>query len=107
MRHAETTAGTLASGVGCEASRALAPQVSQQALLTTDSGDRVQMDTCKVAPGIYQYTAADDCTRYRVLAIYPRRTGANTIEFLEQVLEEMYFPVQRVQTDQGREFFAT
>lgn len=23
-------------------------------------GDRVQMDTCKIAPGIYQYTAGDD-----------------------------------------------
>ena len=70
-------------------------------------GERVQMDTCKIAPGIYQYTAVDDCTRYRVLAIFPRRTAANTIEFLERVLEEMYFPVQRVQTDRGREFFAT
>lgn len=26
-------------------------------------GDRVQIDTCKIAPGIYQYTAVDDCTR--------------------------------------------
>lgn len=26
-------------------------------------GDRVQMDTCKIAPGLYQYTAIDDCTR--------------------------------------------
>jgi len=69
-------------------------------------GERVQMDTCKIAPRIYQYTAVDDCTRYRVLAIYPRRTAANTLEFLEQVLEEMHFPVQRVQTDRGREFFA-
>jgi transposase len=24
-------------------------------------GERVQMDTCKIAPGIYQYTAVDDC----------------------------------------------
>jgi transposase InsO family protein len=70
-------------------------------------GERVQMDTCKVAPRIYQYTAVDDCTRYRVLAIYPRRTSANTIEFLEQVIEEMRFPVQRVQTDRGTEFFAS
>lgn len=69
-------------------------------------GERVQMDTCKIAPGIYQYTAIDDCTRYRVMAIFPRRTAANTIELLEQMLEEMYFPVQRVQTDRGREFFA-
>ena len=26
-------------------------------------GDRVQMDVCKIAPGIYQYTAIDDCSR--------------------------------------------
>lgn len=31
-------------------------------------GERVQMDTCKIAPGCYQFTAVDDCTRYRVLA---------------------------------------
>lgn len=27
-------------------------------------GERVQMDTCKIANGIYQYTVANDCTRY-------------------------------------------
>jgi transposase len=32
-------------------------------------GERVQMDTCKIAPKLYQYTAIDDCTRVRVLAI--------------------------------------
>jgi transposase InsO family protein len=69
-------------------------------------GERVQMDTCKVAPACYQYTAVDDCTRYRVLAVFSRRTAANTLAFLEQVVEEMPFPVQRVQTDRGTEFFA-
>ncbi len=69
-------------------------------------GDRVQLDTCKIAPRCYQYTAIDDCTRYRVLAIFRRRTAASTLAFLERVLEEMPFPVQRVQTDRGREFFA-
>lgn len=29
-------------------------------------GERVQLDTCKIAPGLYQYTAVDDCIRYRV-----------------------------------------
>ena len=29
-------------------------------------GDRVQLDTCKIAPGCYQYTAVDDCTLYCV-----------------------------------------
>ena len=69
-------------------------------------GDRVQMDTCKIAPGLYQYTAIDDCTRYKVLRLYSRRTAANTLRFLDCVFEEMPFLIQRFQTDRGREFFA-
>lgn len=70
-------------------------------------GDRVQMDVCKISPGIYQYTAIDDCTRYKVLRLYKRRTANNTLEFLDAVIEEMPFAFQRIQTDRGREFFAT
>ncbi len=69
-------------------------------------GDRVQMDTCKIAPGIIQYTSVDDCSRYRVLAVFSKRTAANTLTFLDQVIEEMPFPIQRIQTDRGLEFFA-
>jgi len=36
----------------------------------------------------------------------PRRAAANTRDFLEHVMAEMPFPVQRVQTDRGQEFFA-
>lgn len=71
-------------------------------------GDRVQMDTCKIGKGLYQYTAIDDCTRYMVLGLYSKRTAANTLHFLEErVLEEMPFPVQRIQTDRGRSFLLT
>jgi len=69
-------------------------------------GDRVQMDTMKIAPRMYQYTAVDDCTRYRVLGLFPNRNAGSTLQFLEQVVEEMPFPVQRIQTDRGSEFFA-
>ena len=69
-------------------------------------GERVQMDVCKIRPGCYQYTAIDDCTRYKVLALFTRRTAANTLTFLDQVIEEMPFPIERIQTDRGREFFA-
>ncbi len=69
-------------------------------------GERVQLDTCKIASGIYQYTAVDDCTRYQVMEVYPARTAANTILFLEKIVEEMHFPIQSIQTDRGREFFA-
>ncbi|EPF3864902.1 DDE-type integrase/transposase/recombinase, partial [Escherichia coli] len=69
-------------------------------------GDWVQMDTCKIGPGLYQYTSVDDCTRYRVLRLYSRRTTTNTLDFIDCFIEEMPFPIQRFQTDRGREFFA-
>ena len=55
-------------------------------------GDRVQMDTKKVATGKYQYTAIDDCSRWRVLGLYPRRSAANTLLFLDRVFEEFLIP---------------
>ena len=64
------------------------------------------MDTIIIAPGLYQYTAIDDCSRYLVVALFPRRTAANTLRFLEQVLDELPFPIQRLQTDNGTEFTA-
>lgn len=69
-------------------------------------GDRIQMDACKIAPGIYQYTAVDDCSRWGVLEIYKRRTAKNTLQFLDLVLEQFPFAIQRIQTDRGLEFFA-
>ena len=45
-------------------------------------GDRVQMDTVKVGKGLFQYTATDDCTRMRVLALYPKRNAATSVRFL-------------------------
>jgi len=69
-------------------------------------GERIRMDTCKTAPNLYRYTAIDDCTRYRVLQIYKKRTAGNTLDFLDRVLEQLPFPVQRIRTDRGMGFFA-
>ncbi len=52
-----------------------------------------------------QYTAYRDCTRYKVLSIYKRRT-ANTLIFLDEAMDRMPFPIQHIQTDRGQEFFA-
>ncbi len=60
----------------------------------------------KIAPEIYQYTAVDDCSPWRVLKIYKRRTTTNTLHFLDLVLEQFPFPIQRIQTDRGLEIFA-
>jgi transposase InsO family protein len=69
-------------------------------------GDRVQMDSCKIRPGLYQFTAVDDCSRYLVAGLARQRTATATLAFLDQVLDEMPFAIQRVQTDRGAEFFA-
>jgi len=37
--------------------------------------------------------------RYRVLQIYKNRSAGNTLDFLNKVLEQLPFPVQRIQTD--------
>ncbi len=42
----------------------------------------------------------------RVLGLYQARTVENAVDFLaERVIEEFPFPIQRVQTDRGAEFF--
>jgi len=69
-------------------------------------GDRVQMDVCKIASRLYQHTAIDDCSRFKVVELFPRRTAGNTLKFLETVIEQMPFPIQHIQTDRGNEFFA-
>jgi transposase-like protein len=42
-------------------------------------GERVQIDVCKIRPGIYQYTAIDDCSRYKVLGLYDRASASSTL----------------------------
>jgi len=68
-------------------------------------GDRVQMDSMKVGPRRYQFTAIDDCTRIRVLRLYERRSRQSAIAFLYEVLDSIGFPIKVVQTDWGTEFF--
>lgn len=67
-------------------------------------GERVQMDVCKIAPHLYQFTVIDDCTRLKVLRLYPNKSANSTLDFLTHVLSELPFPIQRLQTDRGKEF---
>ncbi len=45
-------------------------------------GDRVQMDTCKICPGLWQFAAVDDCSRYLVAGLAKRRSAAATLTSL-------------------------
>lgn len=53
----------------------------------------------------YQFTAIDDCTRMKVIRIYPNKKAESTIHFLGEILETLEFPIQHIQTDWGTEFF--
>jgi transposase InsO family protein len=44
--------------------------------------------SARLRPGLYQYTAIDDCTRYKVLRLYSRRTASNTLDSLNAVLRK-------------------
>jgi transposase InsO family protein len=68
-------------------------------------GDRVQLDVMKVRSKCYQFTAVDDCTRLRVLRLYPSKHAENTVNFLSEVIDGLGFPIQRIQTDWGTEFY--
>jgi transposase InsO family protein len=52
----------------------------------------------------YQFTAIDDCTRLRVLRIYPQCDQKTAVQFLDYVLERLPFRVEVIQTDNGAEF---
>ncbi len=70
-------------------------------------GECVQVDVkeVKVAGQKYfQYTALDDCTRYRVLRLYPRKYHGTSLEFLATIRQVFPFPIRKVQVDNGTEF---
>jgi len=52
----------------------------------------------------YQYTALDDCTRYRVLRLYPQQNQYASLDFLAHLRRRLPFAIRQLQTDNGTEF---
>ncbi len=72
-----------------------------------EPGDCVQVDVkfVKLAGRwAFQYTALDDCTRFRVLRLYPRLTPQASLAFLGELRRAFPFRIRRLQCDKGREF---
>jgi len=70
-------------------------------------GESVQVDVKVVTVNgtkAYQYTACDDCTRYRVLRLFPRLNTRTSVAFLAELRRDLPFSAQKVQTDHGTEF---
>lgn len=51
------------------------------------------------------FTAIDDSTRLKNIRIYPNKKAESTIHCLGEILNTFPFPIQRIQTDGGTEFF--
>jgi transposase len=72
-----------------------------------DPGESVQIDVKVVRlrhEKVFQYTALDDCTRLRVLRLFPRQNQWASLQFLTDVREAMPFPIRKIQCDNGAEF---
>ena len=61
-------------------------------------------DALKHGRRFYQWTAIDECTRYRIVYAFEEHTPENTVKFLKMLLKEFPFKIQKIQTDNGTEF---
>ena len=52
----------------------------------------------------YQYTAIDDCTRFRVLRLYRELNQRSSVDFLNEVRRALPFRIRQLQCDNGSEF---
>src|SRR6266850_3604015 len=88
--------------------RRRAPQPRQLRLFEMPTpGDSVQVDVKVIkinGKKAYQYTALDDCTRFRVLRLYRELNQRSSLDFLSELRRAMPFPVRRLQCDNGTEF---
>lgn len=61
-------------------------------------------DALKYGRHFYQWTAIDECTRFRFVYAFEEHTPENTVKFLEMLLKKFPFKIQAIQTDNGTEF---
>jgi transposase InsO family protein len=72
-----------------------------------EPGDCVQVDVKFVRIAgrwAFQYTALDDCTRFRVLRLYRRLHQSSSLAFLAQLCRAFPFRIRKLQCDNGQEF---
>ena len=58
-------------------------------------------DALKYGRRFYQWTAIDECTRYRFVYAFEEHTPENTVKFLKMLFKEFPFEIQ---TDNGTDF---
>ena len=79
-------------------------------------GEKVQIDVKEVpyhclkgalkhdGKHLYQWTAIDECTRFRFVYGFEGHTPENSVKFLKMLQKAFPFKIQTIQTDNGTEF---
>lgn len=79
-------------------------------------GEKVQIDVKEVpynclrgaakrdGKHFYQWTAIDECTRFRFIYAFEEHTPENSVRFLKMLQQAFPFKIQVIQTDNGTEF---
>lgn len=79
-------------------------------------GEKIQIDVKEVpyycirgkhlvdGKKMYQWTAIDECTRWRFVYGFEEHTPENSVKFLEMLIETFPFEIMTIQTDNGTEF---
>ena len=109
IRVAAATIRRVCRDLGYPPIRRTGPRRPRQPILFSKEhpGECVQIDVKEVnvaGQKCFQYTALDDCTRYRVLRLYPRKYHGTSLDFLATVRQTLPFPIRKVQVDNGTEF---
>src|SRR5215470_4869603 len=66
---------------------------------------QVEVKHLKTQSGrLYQFTAIDEATRYRVLKIYEHNSIQSAIQFINEVRQAFPVAIRRIQTDNGSEW---
>jgi transposase InsO family protein len=70
-------------------------------------GDSIQVDVKVIKlkrEKVFQYTALDDCTRFRVLRVYRQLNQHSSLHFLDELRRTLPFGIKKLQCDNGSEF---
>lgn len=104
IRVATATIRRICQDLGYAPVRRTEPRRSRHPILCRKEhpSDCVQVDVKEVPVAgqkCFQYTAIDDCTRYRFLHLYPRKYHGTSLDFLATVRQILPFPIRKVQVD--------
>lgn len=103
-------------GVGGEKSRKPSRKHDRRYPELLTPGEKVQIDVKEVpynclkgavkrdGKHLYQWTAIDECTRFRFIYGFEEHTPENSVKFLKMLQKAFPFKIQTVQTDNGTEF---